>query len=92
MIFLVQGDENFTVRGRNSRDVPLRDSGPAIGDSDVIDQGLDLIGGDNGTDFSFKSGEAYLCFLNTGAGWATGMEPHLAGINVGEKIFADECD
>ncbi len=45
MIFLIQRDENFAVGGRNRRDIALRYSGPAIGDSDVIDESIDLIAG-----------------------------------------------
>ena len=90
MLFLVQRDQDLAVGAGDGRDVALRDGRPAVRDADVVDQHVDLVGRNDVADLAFDRGEARLGLLDARAGGTARMQPHLAGIDGGEEILADQ--
>ncbi len=92
-VFLfLQRNQDFAVSARYGGNVSLSNAGPTVGNSDVIDQRIDLIGGDYLPDSTFDRREPKLGLLNAGPCRRARMKPHLAGIHIGEEILADQPD
>ena len=68
----------------------MGEAGPTVGDADVVKQFFDLAGGDDFPDLAFDGGKAQFGLFDSRTGRATRMQPHLAGIDVGKEIFANQ--
>src|SRR6185437_9606592 len=87
VLFLGQRDQEFAIGARNGGNVTLRQTGPAVGDADIVDDRVDLIGGNLRTDLALETGEANFGLLDTRPRRTASMQAHLAGIHVGEEVL-----
>ncbi len=62
----------------------------AVGQADVVEDELDLRGRDQGADLALDGGEVLLGVLDAHALGRVDVQAHLAGVDIGEEVAADE--
>ena len=90
VMFLIERDKDFAVRRRNRRDVSLGDSRPTVRNSNVVDQHLDLIGGNLGPNLPLDGDKTRFRFLDPRPRRTARVQAHLAGIDVREEVLTDQ--
>src|SRR5579864_906795 len=90
VVFLFERDQDFAVGAGDGGDVALGKTGPTVRDTDVIDERVEFIGGDSVADFALNGGETHFGLFDASAGGSARVQLHLAGVDIGEEILADE--
>ena len=89
---VLKRDENVAIADADGGAVAVGEIEAAIGQADVIDDGVDFAGGQGGADIALDIGEIYFGLFDARADGRAGVQAHLAGIDGGKEIAADEID
>src|SRR6202012_3937261 len=89
-VLLLQGYQNLAVHRPYGGGVAQGDIDAAIGQPDIVEQGLDLIVADDVADRALDAGKLALGFLNAGRGRRTYVQSHLSGIDLREKVLSQQ--
>ena len=90
VFLLVQRNQDFAVGAGDGRDVALGDAGQLLGMPMLSMSSVDLVRRDDVADFAFDRGEPHFGLFDARAGGAARMQPHLAGIDIGKEILANQ--
>ncbi len=86
----LERDEDFAVGVRDGRVGAEGEVDAAVGQADVVEDELGFVRRDDGADVALDGGEVLLGILQAQTHGRVDMQAHLAGIDVGEEVLADE--
>ena len=89
-MFWLQGDQDVPVGGRHERRVAEGQVDAPGGKADVVQHGVDLVGGDGLADHVFDIGEAARALLQARAVRAADVQPELPRVDRREEVHADQ--
>src|SRR5579871_2237213 len=88
MVFL-EGDEDLSVGGTDGAGGGIGEVDATDGQSDVIEDQVELVGRNGGSDLVFDLGEEAFGLFDAGTGGSTDMESEGAGIHGGKEVLPD---
>src|ERR1700693_2130856 len=85
-MLLLQRNQNFPVHRTDGGRIAQRDIDTAVWQANIVQDDADLVPTDNLVDRVLDFGEITLGLLKTAAGRRANVKPHLAGVNLREKV------
>ena len=90
VVILVERNQNVAVRGTHRSGIIVGGVDAAIGNPKVIDNPLQLVGGDNLADHLFDLIHRASCFFDAGTGFHPNVHIESSGIDRGEEILPEK--
>src|SRR5437879_410362 len=90
VVAIFERDQDIAVTGSDHGAVPESEIEAAIGNADVVDNRVDLTGGNNLADFALNVGENDLGLFDARASGGLSVQAHLTGIHRREEVAANQ--
>ena len=90
VVILVERNQNVAVRGTHRSSIIVRGVNAAIGNPEVIDNPLQLVGGNNLADHLFDLIHRASCFFDAGPGFHPDVHIESSGIDRREEILPEK--
>ena len=85
----IERNQDLAVGRGDVRHVALREAAPRVRDPDVVEDGVELAGGQRVANLLLDVGEPELGLLDARPRRRARVQPHGAGVHVGEEVAAD---